>query len=93
MSAAFLAAETERKSMSETTEKETFPAHTAVEVSVIPKCDICIHVENRTEPRDAAYDGATHMGPWANMCTGHFASHGRGLGLGRGQRLILAVSA
>ena len=52
-----------------------------VKVEVLPKCDFC--------DRQAAYDGKTKMGPWANMCEAHFNVYGIGLGLGRGQRLIL----
>lgn len=37
----------------------------------------------------AHYDGATIHGPWAYMCETHFESDGIGLGLGRGQRLIV----
>ena len=55
--------------------------HTQVEVAVLPKCDFCV--------RPARYDGKTRMGPWANMCEIHFRSCGVGLGLGRGQELIL----
>jgi len=53
-----------------------------VEVSHIPKCDICGEV-------DAQYDGKTTSGPWANMCGSCFSHHGVGVGLGKGQRLIL----
>ena len=31
-------------------------------------------------------DGATRMGPWANMCLPCFKRVGKGLGVGRGQR-------
>ena len=55
--------------------------HTEVKVEVLPKCDFC--------DSQAAYDGKTKMGPWANMCEAHFKVSGIGLGLGRGQRLIL----
>ena len=55
--------------------------HTEVKVEVLPKCDFC--------DSQAAYDGKTKMGPWANMCEAHFKVHGIGVGLGRGQRLIL----
>jgi hypothetical protein len=48
-----------------------------------PKCSFC------TEP--AQYDGKTVMGPWANMCTAHWARFGVGLGLGRGQRLLVEM--
>ena len=39
-------------------------------------------------------DGATRMGPWANMCLPCFKRVGKGLGVGRGQRYarLAAVS-
>jgi hypothetical protein len=43
------------------------------------KCDFC--------KRNAAYDGKTKSGHWANMCEKHFIVHGIGIGLGRGQLL------
>jgi hypothetical protein len=49
-------------------------------VTELPKCDFC--------PETAEYDAATVHGPWANMCALHFRVHGRGLGLGVGQRLF-----
>lgn len=58
-----------------------FAKHTEVAVEVLPKCDFC--------DSQAAYDGKTKMAPWANMCAAHFKVYGIGLGLGRGQRLIL----
>lgn len=61
---------------------------TEVRVTAIPNCDICKHTWNAITP--AAYDGATRMGPWANMCEDCFQCHGVGLGTGRGQRLKLA---
>jgi hypothetical protein len=55
--------------------------HTQVEVFRIPKCDFC--------EKPAQYDGRTGIGPWANMCQMHFYEYGTGLGLGKGQKLIL----
>lgn len=54
-------------------------------VDSIPACDLCKH-----QGKDvlAAYDGATAMGPWANMCESHFQQYGVGLGEGRGQKLF-----
>jgi hypothetical protein len=46
-------------------------------------CDFCDQ-EGRKEL--AFYDGATKMGPWANMCVRHFQQYGIGLGTGRGQK-------
>ena len=34
-------------------------------------------------------DGATRMGPWANMCLPCFKRVGKGLGVGRGQRYAI----
>lgn len=59
--------------------------HESVEVSRLPNCDFC-KVGGSLVP--AEYDGRTQMGPWANMCKGHFKQFGTGLGLGRGQRLV-----
>lgn len=55
---------------------------TIAQVSVMPKCDICTAVE-------AKYDAMTTRGPWAYMCQGCFGDYGVGLGLGRGQELVL----
>lgn len=57
-------------------------SHTHVEVARIPPCDIS------AEHGEAAVDGKTNFGPWAYMCEACFATHGVGLGLGKGQRLI-----
>lgn len=54
---------------------------TEVEVARLPKCDFCDNL--------AHYDGKTVHGSWAYMCGEHFATTGRGLGLGRGQRLVV----
>jgi hypothetical protein len=51
-------------------------------VLTLPKCGIC-------KVRNAQYDGQTQQGPWAYMCEACFQIHGIGLGLGKGQRLIL----
>jgi hypothetical protein len=71
------------------TEPTSYPRHEAVAVSVLPDCDICRHVEGRIKPERALFDGRTHIGQWANMCHPHMTSHGVGLGLGRGQRLVI----
>lgn len=55
--------------------------HKSVKVDYLPKCDFC--------DSEAGYDGKTNTGPWANMCSNHFKQHGVGLGLGKGQKLIL----
>ena len=62
--------------------------HTQVEVPRLPQCDFC-----KQDPtvmyQEAHYDGKTKMGPWANMCREHFRQFGTGLGLGKGQELVL----
>lgn len=62
--------------------------HTEVKVSRIPDCDIHKYELGQTGV-PASYDGKTKMGPWANMCEDCFETYGVGLGLGRGQKLIL----
>ena len=57
------------------------PKHEEVEVEKLPACDFC--------GRTARYDGKTIQGPWAYMCATHFEIYGIGLGLGKGQKLIL----
>ena len=55
--------------------------HTSTEVAVLPKCDYCDKL--------AAYDAKTCLGPWTNLCHEHYAKYGIGLGLGKGQKLIV----
>jgi hypothetical protein len=44
-------------------------------------CEVC------SQPiTDTFVDGKTHMGPWANMCSGCHKHHGTGLGMGKGQQ-------
>jgi hypothetical protein len=74
--------------------KESFPKGTAVEVAVLPDCDICkVNCREHGLPdsliNKAQYDAATTMGPWANLCEHHYGGFGRGLGTGLGQRLLL----
>ena len=59
---------------------------TEVRVFSLPDCDFC---KEAGIARKAAYDGKTIYGPWANMCDDDFEQVGVGLGLGRGQRLVL----
>ena len=54
---------------------------TEVEMGAMPTCDFC--------SKTAGYDGKTKMGAWAYMCERCFQRHGVGLGVGRGQRLVL----
>lgn len=56
-------------------------AHTECIVDQLPNCDFC--------GRTAGYDGRTHDGPWANMCSEDFRIHGVGLGLGKGQKFVV----
>ena len=62
--------------------------HTEVIVAKLPQCDFC-KLEPGAIYQEACFDGATIMGPWANMCNEHFEVYGIGLGLGRGQQLVL----
>lgn len=61
-------------------------AHTEVVVDSLPDCDFCRR-EDRTTA--ANYDGRTTYGPWAYMCQECFEQFGIGLGLGKGQKLLL----
>lgn len=65
--------------------------HTEVTVAKLPNCDIHAYVHHKLGVL-AAYDGKTKDGPWANMCEQCFKTHGIGLGLGKGQRLVLEAS-
>jgi hypothetical protein len=46
------------------------------------ECDFCHKVVKHW------VDGATTLGPWANMCKGCFGRYGIGLGTGRGQEYV-----
>ena len=59
---------------------------TTAHVAKLPKCDFC---KDDKVDKYALYDGKTINGMWAFMCDAHFALYGTGLGMGRGQRLIL----
>ena len=52
-----------------------------VKVKELPKCDFC--------SKKAEYDGKTWIGCWAYMCPDHFKQYGKGLGLGKGQKLVI----
>lgn len=58
-------------------------------VAVLPDCQMCSLAGDKVV---AQFDGKTTFGPWAFMCLGHFVTHGVGLGIGKGQRLVLEVS-
>jgi len=60
--------------------------HTQVKVDRLPDCDIC-SVKGLARP--AHYDIKMPMGGWANVCEEHYDYYGTGLGLGKGQALIL----
>lgn len=70
--------------------RELNPEYEVV-VSSPRECDICKYYDKSATPRTAGYDGRTVDGPWANMCGHHFKERGVGLGLGRGQFLIVVV--
>jgi hypothetical protein len=63
--------------------------HSETIVSEYPRCDFCKNSELHNANVEAHYDAKTVMGPWANMCDKHFKFYGIGLGLGKGQKLIL----
>ena len=66
-------------------------SHTEVTVLVLPKCDFC---KQNGIDRDAVYDAKVSIATsWANMCQGHYGLYGIGLGLGKGQKLVLADQA
>jgi hypothetical protein len=62
---------------------------TTVNVGHPPDCDICLHMMGRVGVT-AEYDGKTSHGPWAYMCPECFDAYGMGLGVGLGQRLVVA---
>lgn len=69
---------------------KTVKPHTQVEVSSLPSCDICKYEYQKSVPNVAQYDGRVNgQSAWANMCPSCFKTHGAGLGLGKGQKLIL----
>lgn len=58
-------------------------SNTSVTVAVLPKCDFC--------DDQAHYDAKIPMyGSWANVCERHFKRFGCSVGLGKGQKLVLA---
>jgi hypothetical protein len=59
---------------------------TQATVAFMPDCDF--H-KMHGESVPARFDGKTHSGPWANMCDDCFERNGVGLGLGKGQELVL----
>jgi hypothetical protein len=55
--------------------------HGTVKIDERPACDFC--------GAEAVVDGRTTYGSWAYMCPTHFYLFGVGLGLGRGQFLLV----
>ena len=62
--------------------------HTTVVVPKLPLCNFKEHGHCRDDG-EAHYDGKTIYGSWGYMCEHHFTAFGVGLGLGRGQKLIV----
>ena len=62
---------------------------TVARVDHLPDCDFC--KMQMDHPNAAEYDGSTSSGQWAYMCEVHFQAHGKGLGLGVGQRLMVVT--
>ena len=59
-------------------------------VKHLPPCDLC-HPRRK---RAARYDAKTVLGSWAYCCQTCFAVYGvGGLGVGRGQKLVLTKDA
>jgi hypothetical protein len=52
-----------------------------ITLSNLPSCSFC--------GEHARYDGATSFGAWAFMCQSDWLRYGVGLGLGKGQLLLL----
>jgi len=62
--------------------------NTEVKIDQTPLCDLCPPFN----PNPAKYDAKTKFtGQWGYLCEKHFKSHGIGLGLGLGQKLIVEV--
>ena len=61
--------------------------HEMDEKIVVDKMPMCNF--KHIYPTEAKYDAKTKVGPWVYMCQAHFDVHGIGLGLGKGQELVL----
>lgn len=68
--------------------KDDQEPYTFVHVPRGLECDICKHELQATVPAFA--DARLVTGQWAYVCKGHFLQLGSGLGLGKGQRLVIA---
>ena len=67
-----------------TNQTKQIQKHFEVEVDSIPECDLCY------DHQKAVYDcKVVGQSAWANLCEKHFSIYGCGLGLGKGQKLIL----
>jgi hypothetical protein len=64
------------------------PSGTTTIIAEPKLCDFC-KMQNTESTIEAKVDGKTWMGQWANMCRVHFVDYGIGLGLGKGQLLIV----
>lgn len=62
--------------------------HQTVVVNNLPECDFC-KLDPLVIIQLAHYDGKTKTGPWAYMCEDCFSKFGVGLGLDKGQHLVL----
>ena len=63
---------------------------TQVKVNELPRCSFWdLEPKLCRDGGVAAFDGRTIHGPWAYMCQYHFDAYGVGVGLGRGQKLVL----
>lgn len=61
--------------------------NTEVEVLTLLNCDLCLKQNQHIEK--AVYDCKTTFGSWAHLCQYHFDNYGIGLGLGKGQKLVV----
>jgi len=57
--------------------------HRSVNLYTLPNCDFCT--------KKARYDGRTVFGSWGYICEECFKIYGAGLGLGKGQELVLLI--
>jgi hypothetical protein len=72
--------------------RDAEPDGTWTWVDSLPNCDLCAYdvKEGRADEGSPAFaDAATVMGSWAYVCEKHFRTHCLGLGVGRGQRLVV----
>jgi len=53
-----------------------------VVIEKLVQCDLCKIAE-------AKYDARSKMGPWGYMCQKCFGFYGIGLGIGKGQKLVV----